>query len=101
MSIAPDHPIGYRDLRNHWMHLDHRFDAYVQAHGSAPVGYFLEMEHRVPSTAKAAMLRLVDPAGEKVFVLGKEYSLRLLSDAVEHIGQQAASALLDLTRSDV
>jgi len=100
LGIPDSHPIGNRDLRNHWMHLDHRFDTYLQEHGFAPVGYYLEKEHRVSAGAKAEMLRLVDPARERVFVLGKDFALEVLSDAAEHVGQQAAVALMDLTRDD-
>jgi hypothetical protein len=99
--IAKDHPIGNRDLRNHWMHLDHRLDTFVQANGMVPVGYYLEKSHRVSTSGKAEMLRLVDPASEKVFVLGQEYQLRTLADAVEHVGQQAALAISELSASDV
>lgn len=99
-GIGINHPIGDRELRNHWMHLDERFDTFVQQHGSAPVGYYLQREHRVSASSKAEMLRLLDPAAEKVFVLGTEYRLRELADAAEHVGQQAAIAILDLARSD-
>jgi hypothetical protein len=94
-TVAMDHPIANRELRNHWMHLDHRFDSFVQEHGAAPVGYFLDMAHRLSTEAKKEMLRLVDPGAEKVFVLGQEYDLRVLADAADHVGQQAAIAIVD------
>ena len=101
-EIDDKHPLGNRELRNHWMHLDHRFDTFVQQHGNAPLGYFLGSAHRVSWPAKAETLRLVDPGTETVFVLGKEYRLRVIADAVAHVGQQAAlaiSALLERDRS--
>jgi hypothetical protein len=82
------------------MHLDERFDTFVQQHGSAPVGYYLQKQDRLSPSSKAEMLRLLDPAAEKVFVLGTEYPLRVLADAAEHVGQQATMAILDLTRDD-
>lgn len=92
-ALADNHPIGNRDLRNHWMHLDHRFDSFVRKHGAAPVGYFLDSAHRVSDSAKAEMLRLVDPGAEKVFVLGQAFELRALASAIEHVGQQATLAI--------
>jgi hypothetical protein len=94
-SVADNHPIANRDLRNHWMHLDHRFDTFVQNYGAAPVGYYLGSAHRVSSSAKAEMLRLVDPGAEQVFILGQGFELRALADAVDHVGQQAALAIVD------
>ena len=83
------------------MHLDHRFDMFVQNHGAAPVGYYLDSAHRLTNSAKAEMLRLVDPATEKVFILGQGFELRALADAVEHVGQQATLAIVDVIPRDV
>jgi hypothetical protein len=92
-GVTENHPIGNRDLRNHWMHLDHRFDTFVRKHGTAPVGYYLDSAHRVSDLGKAEILRLIDPGAEKVFVLGRAFELSALSNAVEHVGQQATLAI--------
>jgi hypothetical protein len=92
-GVTENHPIGNRDLRNHWMHLDDRFDTFVRKHGAAPVGYYLDSAHRVSDPGRAEMLRLVDPGAEKVFVLGRAFELSALANAVEHVGQQATLAI--------
>jgi hypothetical protein len=94
-SIVADHPIGNRKLRNHWMHLDHRFDAFVQSTGTAPIGYYLDRAHRISDSSKRHMLRLIDPSNQKVFVLGEEFELCQIASAIEHVGQQAALAIVD------
>jgi hypothetical protein len=93
-GIEADHPISNRDLRNHWMHLDHRFDTFIRERGAAPVGYYLDRAGEVSDEAKQEMLRLVDPAAGKVFILGQAFDLTVLADAVEHVGQQAALAII-------
>jgi hypothetical protein len=100
VGVDEDHPLANRELRNHWMHHDHRFDTFVQHHGNAPLGYYLGSGHRVSDATKAETLRLVDPGTETVFVLGKEYKLRIISDAVGYVGQQSALAITSLVDGD-
>lgn len=100
VRVDDDLPLGSRELRNHWMHHDDRFDSFVKEHGNAPLGYFLGPAHRMSDASKAETLRLVDPGTETVFVLGKEYRLRVISDAIGYVGQQAALAITTILEGD-
>lgn len=95
MEIAMDHPIGNRKLRNHWMHLDERLDEALEKTGELPVGYHLALAHRVSEDQKRRTFRLVDPGEESVYIYGEAFHLRSLANAVAHVGQQAALAMVD------
>lgn len=94
VGIDGMHPVANRELRNHWMHLDERLDREIQAGGDFPVGYLLKLRHEVTADTAARTVRLIDPGAESVYVLGKRYALGELANAIAHIGQEVALALV-------
>jgi hypothetical protein len=94
-GIDEKHPLGDRNLRNDWMHLDERIDQMVRQNRLPPVGFQLDQAHRLPSLRRAEIFRLLDPGTETVLVLDRPFPIRALVRAVEHIAQQAVLAFLD------
>jgi hypothetical protein len=94
LAVAADHPLANRELRNHWMHLDERFDQRLLECGAPPVGYYLQLRRRLTPAQRTAILRLIDPGEKRVYVLGKAYSLESIASAVEHVHAQAVVALI-------
>lgn len=95
LGITEAHPLARRDLRNHWMHLDERLDAYLEQHGVVTLGYALGSAAETAASQLERVVRFVDPGARRVYVLGQEYALESLADAVEHVGTLAALYIAD------
>jgi hypothetical protein len=98
LEITADHRIGNRNLRNHWMHLDERLDEALETTGEVPVGYQLALANSLSDAQKKLTFRLIDPSEESIYVFGEVFHIGTLANAVRHIGQQAALALVDKFR---
>jgi hypothetical protein len=91
LGLKKQDDLGDRGLRNAWMHVDESMDAYVFEKASAAD---LIIRH-VGKVAKdrQQILRLIDPSGLKVWMLGEHYSLREIYDWVDDIDRRLGGAL--------
>lgn len=91
LGLGNDDDLGDRGLRNAWMHIDESIDAFVFEKGSSPD---LVVRHvGVASQDSQRVLRLIDPSGLRVWLLGKEYSLREMGDWVDALERRLGIAL--------
>jgi hypothetical protein len=91
LGLKSGDDLGDRGLRNAWMHIDESIDSFVFEKAESAN---LIVRH-VGAVAKdqQRILRLIDPSGLKVTMLGEEHSLREVYDWVNDIEQRLALAL--------
>ena len=91
LGLKTDDDLGDRGLRNAWMHIDESIDTFLFERGSSAD---LVVRHvGVASPGSQRVLRLIDPSGLRVWLLGKEYSLREISDWVDRLEGRLGMAL--------
>jgi hypothetical protein len=93
LGLNTDDDLGDRDLRNAWMHIDESIDAYLFEKATAAD---LIVRQVGVAEDRQRVLRLIDPSGFKVSMLGVEYSLRDMHDWVSDIDRRLALALQTL-----
>lgn len=91
LGLREGDDLGDRGLRNAWMHIDESIDAFVFE--KAAEANLVIRHVGSPSDARKRVLRLIDPSGLKVWMLGEEYSLREISDWVDEIERRLALAM--------
>ena len=91
LALSETDDLGDRGLRNAWMHIDESIDAYVFERAAAPdlIGRHVGRVEK----DRQKILRLIDPSGLLVWLLGEEYSLREMSDWLDDIERRLAIAL--------
>jgi hypothetical protein len=94
LRLTEKDDLGDRGLRNAWMHIDESIDSYVFEKASAPN---LIVRHvGIADKGRKRVLRLIDPSGLNVWLLGEEYSLRELYDWIDDLNSRLDAALQDV-----
>jgi hypothetical protein len=95
LGLKKGDDLGDRGLRNAWMHIDESLDAFLFERAESAD---LVVRH-VGTAAKSErnrVLRLIDPSGLKVWLLGQEYSLLEIHEWVNDIDRRLGIALQEV-----
>ena len=94
LGLTGKEDLGDRGLRNAWMHIDESIDEYVFEKAAVPD---LIVRHvGIVEKGRQRILRLIDPSGLKVWLLGEEFSLREMYDWVDDVDHRLGLALQDV-----
>lgn len=96
LGLNENDDLGDRGLRNRWMHIDESIDTFVFERAAAPN---LIVRHvGAAEKGRDRILRLIEPSGLGVWMLGERYSLREIYDWVDRIDRSLALALQGVER---
>ena len=94
LSIADDHRIADRRLRNDWLHYDERLDQLIQTSDRGRWGFIiLDGSTHAADAFHREFVRMIDPRTLDVFFLGERYSLCDLMARLDDVRERIQPAL--------